>query len=274
MGEFERCLTKVLVHEGGYSNHPKDPGGATMKGVTQRVYDDYRDRKGRPRQAVKGIDVLELNEIYRSSYWDLIRGDELPAGVSYVVFDGAVNSGVKRSVMWLQKALGVVADGVMGPATIAAANAHPSKAKLINAICTNRMAFLEALKTYSTFGKGWSQRVAGVEVCAKAWASNQESNPARVVPSEGMGDAKAVASDVKKAPSAALGDLATGLGAATVAVTQAQAQLAPYASIGVVAQIAGYLTAAGVVLALIGIAYKAWATVKGKQLAAIVGGDQ
>lgn len=270
MGEFERCLAKVLVHEGGYSNHPKDPGGATMRGVTQRVYDAYRDRKVCARQAVKSIDVLELNEIYRTSYWDLIRGDELPVGVSYVVFDGAVNSGVKRSVMWLQKALGVVADGVMGPATVAAAkSANPMN--LISKICATRLAFLKALKTWPTFGKGWARRVEEAEKVAKAWANGRLGDFPQT---EAIGDAKAVASDVKKAPSPALGDLATGLGAATAAVAQAQEQLTPYASISFVSQFVVYLTAAGVILALAGIAYKAWATIKARQIADAMGGDQ
>ncbi|WP_246677573.1 glycosyl hydrolase 108 family protein [Mesorhizobium sp. B2-3-12] len=95
----------MLAHEGGYSNHPADPGGATMKGVTQRVYDGYRKSKGLSTRSVKGIQTAELNEIYDRQYWDAVKGDLLPAGVDYVVFDGAVNSGPGRSIMWLQQAL-------------------------------------------------------------------------------------------------------------------------------------------------------------------------
>ena len=111
--EFARSLAKVLQSEGGFSNHPDDPGGATMKGVTQRVYDAYRDRSGHPHRSVRYIDTAELQDIYRSSYWNTARLDKFPAGVSYVVFDGNVNSGVKQSVLWLQRALGVNADGIV-----------------------------------------------------------------------------------------------------------------------------------------------------------------
>ena len=101
----KESLARVLAHEGGYSNHPKDPGGATMKGVTQRVYDGYRKGKGLAVRSVKGITTDELNEIYDRQYWDAVKGDLLPAGVDYVLFDGAVNSWPGRSIMWLQQAL-------------------------------------------------------------------------------------------------------------------------------------------------------------------------
>ncbi|WP_245464369.1 MULTISPECIES: glycosyl hydrolase 108 family protein [unclassified Mesorhizobium] len=96
---------RVLAHEGGYSNHPNDTGGVTMKGVTQRVYDAYRKSKGQSTRSVKAIQTAELNEIYDRQYWDAVKGDLLPAGVVYVLFDGAVNSGPGRSIMWLQQAL-------------------------------------------------------------------------------------------------------------------------------------------------------------------------
>src|SRR5688500_6264664 len=102
---FEECLKLVLVHEGGYANHPKDPGGATNFGVTQRVYDGYRLKAGVAKRSVKEITKTEVSAIYKRQYWDLIDGDELPAGVDYVVFDGAVNSGCGQSVKWLQRAL-------------------------------------------------------------------------------------------------------------------------------------------------------------------------
>src|SRR4051812_26899549 len=155
MSEFERSLTKVLQSEGGYSNNPKDPGGATMKGIIQRVYNDYRTRQNLPNQPVKLITDDEVAAIYRASYWDLAKCDQLPLGVSYVVFDGAVNSGVAQSVKWLQRALGVAVDGQIGPATIAAVNTYGDPGILVDTICDRRLAFLKALKTYSTFGKGW-----------------------------------------------------------------------------------------------------------------------
>lgn len=158
---FEKSLKRVLVYEGGYSNHPSDPGGPTMKGVIQRVYDGYRKRKGLPTRSVQYLAENELHEIYRTQYWDLVRGDELPPGVDFVVFDGAVNSGPSQSVKWLQRALGVKADGNIGEATLAAASTA-NRTALINGICDRRLAFLKALRTWPVFGKGWGSRVADV----------------------------------------------------------------------------------------------------------------
>ena len=269
MSEFDRCLAAVLVHEGGYSDHPKDPGGPTMKGVTQRVYDDYRRRMLLPVRDVRVIADEELANIYRQSYWLMIKGDQLPVGVSYAVFDGAVNSGVKRSVIWLQKALGVVADGVCGPATVAAAQKVPGN-ELVSRICDQRLAFLKMLKTWPVFGNGWSRRVEDVRSIAATWANGL---PTLAQPTPDTGCAKAVAADVKAPPPKAFADIATGLGAATVAITQAQEQLAPFAGVGFVAKVSAGLTAAGVVIALIGIGYRAWAKIKGDQIAAAVGSD-
>ena len=100
----KESLARVLAHEGGYSNHPNDPGGPTMKG-TQRVYDGFRKGKGLATRSVKSLTTAELNEIYVRQYWDAVQGDTLPAGVDYVVLDGALNSGPGRSIMWLQQAL-------------------------------------------------------------------------------------------------------------------------------------------------------------------------
>lgn len=118
MSEFDRCMTKLLVHEGGKADNPKDPGGRTNQGVIQRTYDAWRRRKGLPVRDVYLMTASERDEIYRTQYWDAIKADELPPGVSYVVFDGSVNSGVSQSVKWLQRALGAVytgkVDGVIG----------------------------------------------------------------------------------------------------------------------------------------------------------------
>lgn len=160
-GRFDRALAYVLVHEGGYVNHPRDPGGATNKGVTQAVYDDWRGRQGKAKRSVREIEADEVSAIYRRDYWDRVKGDELPSGLDYAVFDFAVNSGVNRAARFLQAVAGVAQDGAIGPATLSAAWAGDSSA-LINALCDKRLAFLKGLPTWSTFGKGWSARVAGV----------------------------------------------------------------------------------------------------------------
>lgn len=103
--EFARSLPKFLVHEGGYSNHPEDPGGATMKGVTQRVFTEFLTANGQPSRDVRTITDAELQAIYRKRYWDIAKLDKLAPGVSYVFFDGNMNSGVSQCVKWLQRAL-------------------------------------------------------------------------------------------------------------------------------------------------------------------------
>lgn len=164
---FDSSLMAVLLHEGGYVNNPHDPGGATNRGVTQAVYDDWRlDRKLTPR-SVKFIATAEVEQIYRERYWDKIRGDDLPAGVDYCTFDFAVNSGVMRSAKFLQRVSNVVADGKIGPMTIAAVKAVPAKLT-IDMLCNERLAFLRSLGTFKHFGKGWVRRVEDVRAKAKA----------------------------------------------------------------------------------------------------------
>ncbi|TIS04249.1 MAG: N-acetylmuramidase, partial [Mesorhizobium sp.] len=145
----KEALARVLVHEGGYVNHPADPGGPTNKGVTQRIYDAYRKGKGLATRSVKGITSLEVFDIYDRQYWDAVKADQLPAGVDYVVFDGAVNSGPGQSIKWLQGALGPLykgsIDGVMGVGTLAAVSAVNNYDALIDRICDQRLNFLRHL---------------------------------------------------------------------------------------------------------------------------------
>jgi lysozyme family protein len=167
---FDKALSAVLVHEGGYVNHPKDPGGATNKGVTQAVYDDWRVAHKLPAQTVKDITTAEVMAIYKHRYWDAINGDELPDGVDYAVFDFAVNSGVYRAARYLQEAVGVAADGQIGPVTLAAIRAKPAQ-DLVTAICDARMAFLKRLTTFDTFGRGWTRRVEDVRCKGRSMAA-------------------------------------------------------------------------------------------------------
>lgn len=165
---FDKCLSLVLVHEGGYVNHPRDPGGATNRGVTQAVYDAYRKTRGRGQQSVKFITDDEVKAIYRFQYWDRVQGDLLPAGLDYAVFDFAVNSGVGRASKYLQAVVGTPQDGVIGARTLAAIQ---SPKNAINALCDRRMSFLRNLRTFLTFGKGWTRRVNDVRAHALEMAS-------------------------------------------------------------------------------------------------------
>lgn len=166
---FAASLAHVIASEGGYVCDPKDNGGATNQGITQAVYDLWRVDHGQAKRSVRLLDPNETEAIYRKRYWDACRCDDLPAGVDYVVFDYAVNSGPVRACKSLQQAVGVPADGQIGPVTLAAvAKADPRR--IINAVCAEREAFLERLPTYSHFGRGWSHRVASVEMTARGMA--------------------------------------------------------------------------------------------------------
>ncbi len=110
---FEDSLKHVLCHEGGWADHPRDPGGATMKGITLATYRRHFGEE-RGKDDLRAISDEELSKIYDSGYWSKCRCDELPAGIDYVVFDAAVNSGPGRGVKWLQAAVGAKQDGGWG----------------------------------------------------------------------------------------------------------------------------------------------------------------
>lgn len=166
---FDAALSAVLRHEGGYVNHPDDPGGATNKGVTQGTYDLWRADHQLPLQSVKLITPAEIMALYKRGYWDKVNGDIMPPGLDYCLFDFAVNSGHKRAITYLQRVVGADADGVLGPATMDAVNSAPVK-DVIEGVCNLRLAFLKKLPTFRVFGKGWSARVAEVRIKARNMA--------------------------------------------------------------------------------------------------------
>ena len=174
---FDRCLEEVLRHEGGYVNDPHDPGGETNMGISKRSY---------PKEDIKGMTRARAAEIYRRDYWNPVRGDDLPAGMDLVAFDGAVNSGVSRGAKWLQSALGVTADGMIGPQTIAAAQqAHPEA--VIDRACSARLAWLRTLGTWGRYGNGWTRRVESVREKAIAMSQVTAPNDAKpAAPSAGI----------------------------------------------------------------------------------------
>lgn len=182
---FRACLAETLRWEGGWSDHPKDRGGPTMQGIIITVWAGYRGHyvpRGGYRalrqhmgdaaylalcQDLRRISRADLEAIYRRNYWNLVRGDDLPAGVDLVVFDFAVNSGVSRAVRLLQRLLGLRVDGHMGPATITAANvADPHD--LVRAYMAERRAFLKGLQDFPWFGRGWLNRCRAIEPAALA----------------------------------------------------------------------------------------------------------
>ena len=167
---YDAALARLLVHEGGYSNHPADPGGPTNFGITITDYRQYV-KPGATATDVRAMTVGEAKRIYRDKYWRAQRCDELPAGVDYAVFDYGVNSGVGRSGKVLRRCLKSADNrSVVTDAVIAAARAADAKA-LIVSICDERLRFLQSLKTWSVFGKGWDARVAEVKAYALQLAS-------------------------------------------------------------------------------------------------------
>ncbi len=169
---FPRAYKLERVTEGGYVNHPDDPGGATNKGVTQRTYNAYRKRRGQDTRDVRRITDAEVETIYRNQYWNAVKADALPDGVAYCVFDAAINSGPGQAAEWLQEIIGVKVDGVVGDETISAAR-EANPVALINEYCDRRWAFMKRLKHFKTFEDGWKRRVAEVRAQSINWAQAQ-----------------------------------------------------------------------------------------------------
>ena len=167
---FPEALTHTLRFEGGWANHPNDPGGATMKGVTHKTYADYLGRAV-SHDELREIPHEHLADIYRKRYWDACRCSDLPDGLDLAVFDTAVNTGPGQAARLLQRIVGVPADGGIGPKTIAAVHdyvaAHSLHA-LIEAYTEARQNFYRLLPTYVHFGEGWRKRADGVAKTAKA----------------------------------------------------------------------------------------------------------
>jgi lysozyme family protein len=160
-GNFEQCLALVLKHEGGYVDHPKDPGGATNLGCTKKVWEEWVGHEV-TKDDIKALKIADVAPLYKARYWDKCRCDDLPFGVDFSVFDLAINSGPARASKYLQTACGANADGVIGPATLSLVNSQ-DPLSLLQKINDNRLQFLQSLPTWETFGKGWGRRVAEVK---------------------------------------------------------------------------------------------------------------
>lgn len=165
---FTAALEEVLDHEGGYVNHPKDPGGRTNLGVTQRTWEEWT---GKPSSEVemRGLTVEKVRPLYRKNYWDAVRGDDMPAALALCVFDFGVNAGPARAARFLQRMVGAPQDGKIGPVTIAHVAAYTTKqgvAGAVRAYQALRRTYYQSLSTFPTFGKGWMRRVDAVEAAA------------------------------------------------------------------------------------------------------------
>lgn len=162
MSAFTQSFEIVVGHEGGYTDNPQDRGNwtsgtigqgelrGTKYGISAAAYPDVD---------IKSLTLDDSRTLYKRDYWDKIEGDSLDPGLALVVFDAAVNNGVGRAVRWLQEAVGVTADGVIGDATRAAIKAADATEALVG-VHAARIHFMASLPTWATFGKGWSRRLA------------------------------------------------------------------------------------------------------------------
>ena len=165
---FDKCFALVIADEGGFVDHPKDPGGMTNLGVTRKNWEAYLNRDVTEIE-MRGLTPDAVKPFYKAMYWDKIKGDQLPAGVDYAAYDLAVNSGVGRAAKMLQQIAGVLGDGVLGPKSMEAIKAYNPE-EMVDDLCYVRLAFLKRLPTFDTFGKGWSRRVAKVKAKASDMA--------------------------------------------------------------------------------------------------------
>lgn len=148
--KFEDAFERLLGHEGGYVNDPKDPGGETNWGISKRSY---------PGVDIKNLQRWEAEVIYRTDFWDKVRGDQLPDGVAFQLFDFAVNSGAQTAIRHLQKAVGVADDGHWGPISQAALERY-SESDLIMLLLAARLDFMTRLRNWPDASRGWARRIA------------------------------------------------------------------------------------------------------------------
>ena len=165
LSNFPASLALILKSEGGFVNHPRDPGGMTNLGVTRNVWKDWV-KHDVDEAEMRSLTPELVTPLYKARYWDACKCDDLPRGVDYAVFDSAVNMGPGRAAKLLQAALGVTADGSIGRATIAAATAA-DPAELLESFSHGKEAFYQSLPTFGVFGKGWLNRVAHVQDSAE-----------------------------------------------------------------------------------------------------------
>jgi len=160
---FEKCLEMLLVHEGGFVNHPDDPGGMTNLGVTKKVWEEWVGHDVAEKE-MRNLTPTMVAPLYKRKYWDACRADELISGLDYCVFDVAVNSGVGRAIKLLQSSVGATPDGGFGSITAALVKkAEEDPTRIIELFSAKRLEFLESLKAFPVFGKGWSRRVQEVK---------------------------------------------------------------------------------------------------------------
>ena len=148
---FDQVFDKLINHEGGYVFNPHDPGGETKFGISKRSY---------PHLDIHSLTLADAKTIYRRDFWDRAQCDKLHPDLAFDLFDGAVNSGIGRAIRWLQRAVGVADDGVVGPLTLASINRENDTSAIRARYNGHRLDFMTRLSTWDVFGKGWARRSA------------------------------------------------------------------------------------------------------------------
>ena len=161
---FDNCLALLLKSEGGYVNNPKDPGGRTNLGVTQKTWEAWVGRESSEKE-IRALTKDQVAPLYKAKYWTACYGPQLPLGVDYALLDASVNMGVGRAVKLLQESLGCVPDGQIGPRTIQLID-QKNPQDVIEGFSKRKISFYESLPTFATFGKGWLKRVEDVKFAA------------------------------------------------------------------------------------------------------------
>ena len=148
---FDTAFEKLIGHEGGYVFDARDPGGETKFGISKRSY---------PTIDIRGLTMADAKAIYKRDYWDRAQCDKLPPALAFDVFDAAVNSGIGQSIRWLQKAIGVADDGIVGPLTLSNLTRQDDTSAIRARFNGHRLEFMTKLSTWEVFGKGWARRIA------------------------------------------------------------------------------------------------------------------
>ena len=163
---WKQSFELMLKSEGGFVNHPSDPGGVTNLGVTKATWENWVGRESDEAE-MRSLTPEKVEPLYKKKYFDAVRGDELPVGLDYLLFDFAVNAGAGRAIKTLQSAVGVTPDGGFGPLTMAAVQAIEPQ-ELIERFSQAKEDFYRSLNTFNVFGKGWLNRVADVKLKANS----------------------------------------------------------------------------------------------------------
>lgn len=191
MSAFDTCFEIVLGNEGGFTNDPRDPGNWTGGKVGRGQLRGTRygiSAASYPTLDIKALTPADARAIYKRDYWDRVRGDELPPAMALVVFDAAVNCGVSRGARWLQGAVGVKADGAIGPATLGATHRGPEAVRrLCGEMVAQRLIFMSGLPTWATFGTGWARRLCQLLIEAAQMDAGPPPGAARFAAAMGGG---------------------------------------------------------------------------------------